>query len=156
VSREDIIAKSCAIDVLNLKVERNSMDWSRGQFYDNNSRLNIELLKEANNGLFVKIAELISRKFRIPINQKLEGLDQRYWDFQQDTIAFCLHQEHYLGISIYAQNEQSDYYVNKIADYLHNELSGYIMSNGRQNEKFIKIIVDYLKVFWKRRIKIFP
>ncbi len=56
---------------------------------------------------------------------KLDGFDQRYWDFKINDCELTLHLEHYLGIILFptsktnykkAENDM----VKKIADYLAN------------------------------------
>ncbi len=92
------------------------------KYYDKDQKLNIELSQESDDDLFTKIADLIIKKFDGTTMQKLDSMDQRYWDFKLDMVEFCLHQEHFLGISIYAKNTQSNDIVTGIAHYLNKEV----------------------------------
>ena len=53
--------------------------------------------------------KFIEQQLNVKLNEKLDGLDQRYWDFIYNNCLLTLHLEQYLGLSIYTYeiNEQS-------------------------------------------------
>ena len=69
----------------------------------------IELSSDSDSYLFDDIAKFIEQKLNVKFTEKLDGLDQRYWDFMYNNCLLTLHLEHYLGLSIYSSkiNEQS-------------------------------------------------
>ncbi|AIF80955.1 hypothetical protein I862_01960 [endosymbiont of Acanthamoeba sp. UWC8] len=84
------------------------------QFYDKNNKLNIKLSEVANDQLFIKIADIIIQTIGATIIEKLDGIDQRYWDFKLGKAKFCLHQEHYLGIIVYSLSEDVNEIIYKL------------------------------------------
>ena len=82
--------------------------------YDKINMLNIEITDEANNAYFEQVAKNIIKELNAVLVNKLDGLDQSYWDFEVGAAKFCLHQENTLGIFIYAQNEQGNELLEKL------------------------------------------
>ena len=68
--------------------------------------------------LFEKVARLIVKRFKGRFLEKLDGLDQRYWDIEIKGEILTLHLEHYLGITLFARGKESDELVKAIGDYL--------------------------------------
>jgi hypothetical protein len=54
------------------------------------------------------VAELIEGGFGGRWIQKLNGLDQSYWDYSLNGIMLTLHREHYLGISLFPARGETD------------------------------------------------
>lgn len=69
----------------------------------------IKLSSDSDSYLFDDIAKFIEQQLNVKLTEKLDGLDQRYWDFIYNNCLLTLHLEQYLGLSIYAYeiNEQS-------------------------------------------------
>jgi hypothetical protein len=61
----------------------------------------IVISDEPDHGLFRVIKSLLVWKMGARVVNRLDGLDQRYWDFEKDGVVIVLHSEHYLGISIF-------------------------------------------------------
>ncbi|MCP4543097.1 MAG: DUF3630 family protein [Chloroflexi bacterium] len=55
--------------------------------------------------LFDSIAQTIVQQFGGHWIEKLDGLDQRYWDLKIDDVVLTLHLEHYLGISLFPASD---------------------------------------------------
>lgn len=51
---------------------------------------------------FVEVAQKIQAITNGRFREKLNGLDQSYWDIVIDGSLCTIHREHYLGISIYS------------------------------------------------------
>lgn len=62
----------------------------------------IEISPEPDWSLFDRIGELMTSELRGRWSERLDGPDQRYWDFEKGGGSVTLHLEHYLGISLYA------------------------------------------------------
>jgi hypothetical protein len=61
----------------------------------------IRISENANWALFEKFAQTIASEFEAKITERIDGLDERYWDFRIGEIALTLHLQHYLGISLF-------------------------------------------------------
>ncbi len=70
--------------------------------YVNNRAGTLELHLSDDLERFVEIANKIQQFTHGVFTQKLDGLDQSYWDITTDSICFTIHREHYLGVSIYS------------------------------------------------------
>lgn len=92
-------------------------------FYESDGRLEITLLDKSDWKLFEKIFQKIRENFDIKLINKIDGIDERYWDFEINGGLICLHLQHYLGISIFSVNDPAmNEVVKKIAEELGNEL----------------------------------
>jgi hypothetical protein len=78
------------------------------RYYEDDKRINVELLRESDRSLFQMIAKEISDKFNVKWKPKIDGLDQRYWDFEFKGITLTLHLEHFLGISVFADKTETN------------------------------------------------
>lgn len=70
---------------MNLKLD--NLDLSFGQNYD------VPLMNH--------ILEELKARYKVKETKQLNGIDQSYWDLKIDGLLFCLHYEHYLGVSLY-------------------------------------------------------
>lgn len=70
------------------------------RYFDNEKFTNLELLGDSDRIIFQSIADELTQAFNVQWKTKLNGFDQRYWDFEYKGITLTLHLEHYLGISI--------------------------------------------------------
>lgn len=92
-------------------------------FEENENCLEAKLSNISDGKLFVAIANAITGKFHVTWIRKLDGLDQRYWDFEIDDCKLTLHLEHYLGISLFPTSKTGNANlenesIKRIADYL--------------------------------------
>ena len=92
--------------------------------YKSDGRIEILLSEESSWQLFDAISKVITKKFDVKLVKKLDGVDERYWDFEINGVLICLHLQHYLGISIFPLNDSSiNEDVKKIAEYVIEKLS---------------------------------
>lgn len=92
-------------------------------FYESDGRLEIALLDKSDWKLFEQIFQKIRENFDIKLINKIDGIDERYWDFEINGGLICLHLQHYLGISIFSVNDPvMNEVVKKIAEKLGEEL----------------------------------
>lgn len=78
------------------------------RYYENEKIINAELFRDSDGSVFQLIANELSKVFNIHWITKIDGLDQRYWDFEFNGTTLTLHLEHYLGISIYVKKSEMD------------------------------------------------
>ena len=69
--------------------------------------LEYRITMDSDRELFHDIAKHLESEMEIVFVKKINGLDQKYWDFELASVRFTLHLEHYLGLSIYS-NDLSD------------------------------------------------
>ena len=62
--------------------------------------MRIEVSEEADWKLFEDVAGVIEQGLGGCWKERLDGLDQRYWDLLVDEHTLTLHLEHYSGISV--------------------------------------------------------
>ena len=62
----------------------------------------IEISPEPDWSLFDQIGGLMTSGLRGRWSERLDGPDQRYWDFEEGGGRVTLHLEHDLGIALYA------------------------------------------------------
>jgi hypothetical protein len=72
------------------------------KFFENNRTIDIELFHYSDARVFKLIASELTEKFNVQWKEKVDGFDQRYWDFEMKGIKLTLHLEHFLGIMIFA------------------------------------------------------
>ncbi|MBA6119281.1 MULTISPECIES: hypothetical protein [Pseudomonas] len=60
----------------------------------------IEISEHADWKLFESVAHKLERGLCGYWKEKIDGLDQRYWDLMVGEQTLTLHLEHYLGISV--------------------------------------------------------
>ncbi|MFC1524172.1 DUF3630 family protein [Thermodesulfobacteriota bacterium] len=89
---------------------------------DASNRLSIELAESDSNILFKKFAKRLVSEFNAEIVEKLDGLDQRYWDFGVSGTIVVLHSDNYMGISVHVENGTNDNLLRQIATDLINNL----------------------------------
>ncbi len=68
--------------------------------------MELRISEAADWHLFEVIARKLEHSFQGVWTQKIDGLDQRYWDLQVGDQTLTLHLEHHLGISLF--NTQQD------------------------------------------------
>ena len=80
----------------------------RVEYTNRGGRIEAQLSDQADWKLFNRIAKLIQKEFNGTWVEKLDGLDQRYWDIVIGNIKLTLHLEHYLGISLFSAKEDNN------------------------------------------------
>ena len=78
------------------------------RYYDEEKFINLELFRDSDGTIFQSIANELTKEFSIQWKAKIDGFDQRYWDFEYKGVTLTLHLEHYLGISIFAKKSEMD------------------------------------------------
>jgi hypothetical protein len=68
--------------------------------------INIELFRDSDGPVFQLIANELTEAFNVQWKTKVDGLDQRYWDFEFKGSTLTLHLEHFLGISIFVDRSE--------------------------------------------------
>jgi hypothetical protein len=68
--------------------------------------------------LFNGVAEAILRRFRGKLVERLDGLDERYWDIEIRGRIVTLHLQHYLGIMLFAAKKEENDLIREIGEYL--------------------------------------
>ncbi len=63
------------------------------------------LTSDSDNDTFYKIARIIESDLGLHFKERISGIDQWYWDFEFKGVVFTLHQELYLGIEIFAEEQ---------------------------------------------------
>lgn len=58
------------------------------------------ITKNSERKLFHDIAKHLESELGIVFIEKINGSDQKYWDFELSNVTFTFHLEHYLGLSV--------------------------------------------------------
>jgi hypothetical protein len=88
------------------------------EYRDASNRLSIDLSNSDTDSLFKKFADQIITEFNAKVTEKLDGLDQRYWDFDVDGSTLVLFADPMVGISIHIEDGTNDNLLRKIAKTL--------------------------------------
>jgi len=102
-------------------LRRNSTILMEIKYETRNGRIEAHLSEKSDWDLFNQIAELITKKFNVSWIERVDGLDQRYWDFEIEGERLTLHLGHYLGTSLFPTKDGTDkakQLVQRIGDYL--------------------------------------
>ena len=78
------------------------------RYYEEGRFFSAELLRDSNGSVFQLIADELTEVFKIQWKAKLDGYDQRDWDFEYKGITLSLHLEHILGISIFVKKPETN------------------------------------------------
>jgi hypothetical protein len=78
------------------------------RYYEEERIFGAELIRESNGAVFQLIADELTEVFNIQWKAKLDGFDQRYWDFEYKAVTLSLHFEHFLGISIFVKKPETN------------------------------------------------
>jgi hypothetical protein len=99
----------------------------RVEYINKDGRTEAQLSDQSDWKLFDRMADLIEKEFHGTWVEKLDGLDQRYWDVVIGNIKLTLHLEHYLGISLFpAKGDDNPSEANKLVQMI----SEYIEANA--------------------------
>jgi len=88
------------------------------EYRDASNRLSINLSDLNSEILFAKYADRIMSEFKAIIVERLDGLDQRYWDFEVDGKVVVLHSDSMAGISIHIAKGADDNFLRNFASTL--------------------------------------
>jgi hypothetical protein len=78
------------------------------RYYEEGRFFGVMLFRDSDGSVFQLIANELSEVFNIQWRAKLDGFDQRYWDFEYKGITLSLHLEHVLGISIFVKKPETN------------------------------------------------
>jgi len=73
------------------------------RYYEEARMFSAALLRDSDRSVFQLIADELTEEFDIQWKAKLDGFDQKYWDFEYKGIMLSLHLEDFLGISIFVK-----------------------------------------------------
>lgn len=73
---------------------------------------------DSNWSVFERLSDAICVEFGARVVEKIDGLDERYWDLKMTDGMVTLHLQYCLGISLYAQTTDGEVLVRKIGDFL--------------------------------------
>ncbi len=88
------------------------------EYKDASNRLSIDLSDLDSDVLFRKYVDRMKDEFDGNLVDKLDGLDQRYWDFDIGGTIVVLHSDSMAGISIHVEDGTNDVLLRKIASAL--------------------------------------
>lgn len=72
-----------------------------------NGKIDVLISPNPDWKLFEVIFEKIQKAFEITLISKLDGIDERYWDFKTNNGLITLHLQHFLGISLFPSEDAS-------------------------------------------------
>ncbi|MCI0609986.1 MAG: DUF3630 family protein [Anaerolineae bacterium] len=78
------------------------------RYYENERSISAELFRDSDGSIFRLIADELTEVFNVQWKTKIDGFDQRYWDFEFKGTTLTLHLEHFLGISIFVEKSEVD------------------------------------------------
>lgn len=68
--------------------------------------------------LFNGVADAILRRFRAKLVERLDGLEERYWDIEIRGRIVTLHLQHYIGIVLFAEKKEENDLIREVGEYL--------------------------------------
>jgi len=83
-----------------------------------NKENELHISPEPNWILFEKVAFTLENELDGVWLEKVDGLDQRYWDLKMDGEIITLHMENYLGISAFSNSKDLLLRVKKIIELI--------------------------------------
>ena len=78
------------------------------RYYEEGRTFNAELVRDSEGPVFQSIANEITETFHVRWKAKLDGFDQRYWDFEYKGVTVSLHLEHFLGIKLFVKKPETN------------------------------------------------
>lgn len=90
------------------------------KYNSENGKFEANLSEDSDWNLFNRIADLIANEFNAYWIEKVDGLDNRYWNIAIESIILTLHLEHYLGISLFPKYDdvKAKFLIQRIGNYL--------------------------------------
>ena len=77
-----------------------NVEWRDETWANGTSKRTIIVSRSSDWSLFDRIARELGERFRGTWSERLDGLDERYWDLDARGGKITLHLQHYLGISV--------------------------------------------------------
>jgi hypothetical protein len=68
----------------------------------------IEIQLSDDESQFLHFAELVRKVLKGKWTEKINGLDQTYWDLEVQGQIITLHREHYLGVSVFCKDKPEE------------------------------------------------
>ena len=78
------------------------------RYYEDERSISVELFRDSDGSVFQSIADELTEVFSVQWKTKLDGFDQRYWDFEFKGTTLTLHLEHFLGISSFVEKSETN------------------------------------------------
>lgn len=79
---------------------------------EENGRLELHLCDDPDR--FVEVAKMIQEITKGEFLEKVDGLEQSYWDLMFEDSVYTIHREHYLGVSIFSSSNNAKKLFEKI------------------------------------------
>lgn len=77
----------------------------------------IVITKQPDSSLFKRLADRIVSEFNAKIVEQIDSLDSSYWDFQVKSETITLHQQTYIGISVFPRElDKASIVANQLAE----------------------------------------
>lgn len=95
----------CRLSLDEAKTEAERLVGQIIKWTDNNSDIQIFISTDSDEIKFETIVDILQNKIRVNFTDKITGLEQKYWDFRFNDSFFTLHQEHYMGITIFVKDK---------------------------------------------------
>lgn len=77
----------------------------------------ILMTEQPDSALFKRLADRIVSEFKATIIEQINDMDSAYWDFQVQSEVITLHQQTYLGISVFPRDlENASISANELAE----------------------------------------
>ena len=77
------------------------------RYYEDERSISAELFRDSDGSVFQLIAYELTAFFNVQWKTKLDGFDQKYWDFDFKGIPLTL-LEHFPGISIFVEESKTN------------------------------------------------
>ena len=81
-------------------------------------RIEVAISDDADWRLFNGVADAILTRFSGKVVERIDGLDERYWDIEIRGGTLTLHLQQYVGISLFSQNKEANDLIRKVGEYL--------------------------------------
>jgi len=91
-----------------MKIEYSSID----------ERCEVAISKDADWLLFDGIADAIISRFKGKLVERIDGLDERYWDIEIGRRIVTLHLQHYLGIILFSHDKEANDLIKEVGKYI--------------------------------------
>ena len=86
------------------------------EYKDSSGRLTFEVSKSDSWFLFRKYAKRLEKQYNAKIIEKLDGFDQKYWNFEIKSTVVVLHSDSMVGISIHIEDGSNEELLREIVE----------------------------------------
>ena len=76
------------------------------KYFEDERSISAAIFRASDGAVFQLIADELTEVFKVQWKSKLDGFDQRYWDFRFKGTILTLHLEQQLGISIFVKKPE--------------------------------------------------